>query len=205
MSRTRKGTMRSKMLIDKINDMKMKLGSKLTLRKTGKTKVYSEISAKVVNLAKRKRVEEVMEMGQDDDRMPGTERTLSDVMMVPRILMAGLGSASYKTKGSDHLASCLNHGKGNVVGQLIPVEHNRLTVSETVSVDEPAVGYMEMLEYRSLARGHLIALENKVAMEDYLEDMIQSTAMKQKANGTLFSTDRTVGEFAVGGGGVTSL
>ena len=193
------------MLIDKINDMKMKLGSKLTLRKTGKTKVHSEISAKVVNLAKRKRVEEVMDMGQDDDRMPGTERTLSDVMMVPRILMAGLRSASYKTKRSDRLASCLNHGKGNVVGQLIPVEHNRLTVSETVSVDEPAVGYMEMLEYRSLARGHLIALENKVAMEDYLEDMIQSTAMKQKANGTLFSTHRTVGEFAVGGGGVTSL
>ena len=80
--------------------------------------------------------------------MPGRDRTLSDVMMVPPILMAGLGSASYKTKGSDNLASCLNHGKGNVVGQIIPVEHNRLTVSETVSVDEPAGGYMEMLEYR---------------------------------------------------------
>ena len=37
LSRTRKGTMRSKMVIDKINDMKMKLGSKVTLRKAGKT------------------------------------------------------------------------------------------------------------------------------------------------------------------------
>ena len=33
--------MRSKMVIDEINDMKMKLGSNVTLRKTGKTKVDS--------------------------------------------------------------------------------------------------------------------------------------------------------------------
>ena len=42
-SRFRKGTMRSKMVVDEINDMKMKLGSKVTLRKAGKTKVDSEI------------------------------------------------------------------------------------------------------------------------------------------------------------------
>ena len=33
LSRTRKGTMRSKLVIDKINEMKMKLSSKVTLRK----------------------------------------------------------------------------------------------------------------------------------------------------------------------------
>ena len=38
----------------------------------------------------------------------------------------------------DFKPSCMNHGKGSVVGQLIPVEYNRLTVSETVSIDEPA-------------------------------------------------------------------
>ena len=38
LSRTRKGTMRSKILIDRINEMKMKPGSKVTLRKLGKTK-----------------------------------------------------------------------------------------------------------------------------------------------------------------------
>ena len=42
--------------------------------------------------------------------------------------------------------------KGIVVGQLVPVEYNRLTLSETVSIDEPAGGYMEMLEYRNSAR-----------------------------------------------------
>ena len=45
------------------------------------------------------------------------------------------------------------------------MEINRLTVSETVSIDEPAGGYMEMMEDRNSARGHLIALENKSAME----------------------------------------
>ena len=38
LSRTQKGTMRSKMVIDRIKEMKMKLGSKVTLRKAGKTK-----------------------------------------------------------------------------------------------------------------------------------------------------------------------
>ena len=49
-------TMRLKMMIDKVNDMKMKLGSKVTLRKTRTTKVDSAISAKAVNSAKPKRV-----------------------------------------------------------------------------------------------------------------------------------------------------
>ena len=57
LSRTRKGTMRSKIVIGKINDMKMKFGSKVTLGKTGKTKMDSQISAKAVNSAKRNRVE----------------------------------------------------------------------------------------------------------------------------------------------------
>ena len=43
LSRTRKGTMRSKVVIDKINEIKMKRGSKVTLRNAGKTNVDSEI------------------------------------------------------------------------------------------------------------------------------------------------------------------
>ena len=95
LSRTRKGTMRSKLMIDKINEMKMKLGSKVIPRRAGKTKADSEISIKAVNSAKRKRVGEVMDLGQGDDRLPGTDRMLTDVAMVPPILMAGIKSASY--------------------------------------------------------------------------------------------------------------
>ena len=98
LSRNRKGTMRSKMVIDRIKEMKMKLGSRVTLRKTGKTKVVSEISMKTVNSAKRKRVEEAMDLGQGNDRLPGTDRMLTDVARVPPILMAGIKTASYKTQ-----------------------------------------------------------------------------------------------------------
>ena len=73
LSRTREGTMRSNVMIDKINDLKMKLVSKMTRRKAGKTKVDSEISVKADNSAKRKRVEEAMDMGQGDDQLPGTD------------------------------------------------------------------------------------------------------------------------------------
>ena len=97
LSRTRKGTMRSKLMIGKINEMKMKLGSKVTLRKAGKTKVDSEISIKAVNSAKRKRVEEAMDLGQGDDRLPGTGKMLPDIAMVPPILMAGIKSTGYKS------------------------------------------------------------------------------------------------------------
>ena len=122
-------------------------------------------------------------MGQGDDGLTGTDRMLTDRAMVPLILMAGLKYASYKTKTCDGatlemeiLSQCgestmkdfkpspMNHGKGSVVEQLVPVEYNRLTVSETVSIDEPACGYMKMLEYRNSARGHLIALEDKSTM-----------------------------------------
>ena len=205
--------MRSKLVIDKINAMKMKLGSIVMSRRVGKTKVDSEISMKAVNSAKRKRIEEVMNLGQSDYQLPGTDKMLTDIAMVPPILMARIKSTGYKSKRSDRtltgaalemeiLSQCgestmkdfkpstMNHGKGSVAGQLIPVEYNRLTVSETVSIDEPTGGYMEMLEYRNSARGWLVmALEDGKAMEGYLETMLQGTTLKQKAYGTLASSD----------------
>ena len=72
----------------------------------------------------------------------------------------------------DFKPSPMNHGKGGVSGQLVPVEYNRLTVSETVSIDEPAGVYMEMLEYRNSARGYVMAREDKSAMESYLETIL---------------------------------
>ena len=147
--------------------------------------------------------------------MPGTVRKLTDVAMVPPNLMAGIKSTGYKSNRSDRtltgatlemeiLSQCgestmkdfkpspMNHGKGSVAGQLAPVEYNRLTVSETVSIDEPAGGYMEMLEYRNSARGYVMALEDKSAMVGYLETMLQGTTLKQKAYGTLAASEMQV-------------
>ena len=186
----------------------MKLGSKVIPKRAGKTKVHSEISIRAVNSAKRKRFEEVMDLGQGDYQLPGTDRMLTDVAMMPPILMAGIKSTGYNSKRSDRTltgatlemeifsqygespmkdfkASPMNHGKGSVAGKLVPVEYNRLIVSETVSIDEPAGGYMEMLECRKSARGYVMALEDKSAMEGYLETTLQGTTLKQKAYGTL--------------------
>ena len=55
------------MVIGKTKDTKKKLDSVLTLRKTGKAKVESDISIKIVNSAKQNRVEEAIDMGQGDD------------------------------------------------------------------------------------------------------------------------------------------
>ena len=201
LSRIRKGTMRSKLVIDKINEMKMKLGSRVMPRRVGKTKVDSEISMKAVNSAKRKRVEEAMDLGQGDYQLPGTNRMLTDVAMGPLILMAGIKSTGYKstltgaTLEMEILSQCgestvkdfkpspMNHGKGSVAGQLVPVEYNRLTVSETVSIDEPAGGYMEMLEYRNSARRYVMALEDEKAMEGYLETMLRAPPSSRRRTG----------------------
>ena len=48
---------------------------------------------------------------------------------------------------------------------------------------------MEMLEYRNSARGYVMALEDKSAMEGYLETILQGTTLKQKAYGTLRSSE----------------
>ena len=49
---------------------------------------------------------------------------------------------------------------------------------------------MEILEYRNSARGYVMALEDKSAMEGYLETMLQGTTLKQKAYGTLASAEK---------------
>ena len=54
-----------------------------------------DLSAKDVNSAKRMRVRVVMEMGQGHNKLPCTSRTMTDVTIVPPILMTGLRSASY--------------------------------------------------------------------------------------------------------------
>ena len=88
-----------------------------------------------------------MDLGQGDDRLPGTDRLLTDVAVVSPILMAGKKLVIYKAKKSNRtltgatlemeiLSQCeestpkdfkpspMNHGKGSVVGQLVPVEYN---------------------------------------------------------------------------------
>ena len=72
---------------------------------------------------------------------------------------------------------CMKHEQGSILRLLIPVEYNRLAVSDTVSIDEPAGVYMEMVECRNSARGHLIATRRKYKAH--------GTMKRQKVCGTL--------------------
>ena len=150
---------------------------------------------------------------------------LTDVAMVPPILKAGLKSASYKTKRSDRtltgatlemeiLSQCgestlkhfkpssMNHGKGSVVGQLIPV-------SETVLIDEPAGGYMEMVE-ETRQRTLNCSRKQKCYVRLLRDD---DTKRKHEAEGTWKSdlfrdargTARPVGEPTMESSSVTAL
>ena len=62
-------------------------------------------------------------------------------------LMSQCGENTLK----DFKPSSLNHGKGSDVGQLILVEYNRLTVSETVAIDDPAGGFVVTVKCRKSA------------------------------------------------------
>ena len=77
--------MLSIIVIDQINDMKMKLGSKLKLRKIGKTKVDMKFQQRL-----------------------STQPNESASKRVPLILMAGLRSASYMTKRKDRTLTRAN-------------------------------------------------------------------------------------------------
>ena len=105
----------------------------------------------------------------------------------------------------------MNHGEGSVIGQLTPVTYNRLTVSDTVSSYEPAGGQMEMKDYRNSARGHLIALENKGAMECYLEKNDTGHGDKAKSIWNLSylrnarGNSGSIGDFALESSSTTSL
>ena len=137
----------------------------------------------------------------ENGRLQGISKG-TDSSAVSPILLARLRSASYKVARSDRTLtgatlevgilsqggdstlrdfkpSRMNHGEESVVRQMIPVKRSRLTVSDTVTIDEPAGGYIEMMEFRNSARVHLIALLGKGALRYYLEGII--TTIKQKA------------------------
>ena len=102
LSRTRKGTMRSKLVVKKINNLKLKMGSTVMLRKTVQREMSSEPPAKAANTAKGKQREDAVDMGQDDHRLQATSEIMVNKTMIPPILMAELRStANYKTNKSD--------------------------------------------------------------------------------------------------------
>ena len=81
--------MRSKMVIDRLNEMKMKLGSKVTLRKAVKQKWIPKSRSKLSTQPKENASKKPWTW--DRVMIDSLELTdwLTDIAMVPPILMAG--------------------------------------------------------------------------------------------------------------------
>ena len=69
------------------------------------------------------------------------------------------------------------------------VEYSRITVPDSVHVGDPAGGYVEMLKARNSARGHLMAWNEKQAMQEYLKELTANSNLNWKKYGTVMSSE----------------
>ena len=168
--------------------------------------VKSKASTVVASLA---RVASSGENGQGDGAtLAGGEKE----NLIPPMLLAGLTTAATKSKknartladtklemevisqcGSggldDYKPSRTNMARMKLEGQLDVVEYSGITVSDSVHVGDPAGGYVEMLKARNSARGHLMAWNEKQAMQEYLKELTENSNLNRKENGTVMSSE----------------
>ena len=74
-------------------------------------------------------------------------------------------------------------------GQLGVVEYSRITVPDSVHLGDPAGGYIEMLRATNSARGHMMAWDEKQAMQDYLKELKENSNLSRKEYGTVMSSE----------------
>ena len=168
--------------------------------------VKSKVSTVVASLA---RVARSGESGQGDGAtLAGGEKENP----IPPMLLAGLTTTATKLKKSartladtklemeiisqcgsggleDYRPSRINMAKLKLEGQLDVVEYSRITVPDSVHVGDPAGGYVEMLKARNSARGHLMAWNEKQAMQEYLKELTENSNISRKEYGTVMSSE----------------
>ena len=132
--------------------------------------------------------------------------------LIPPVLLAGLTTTATRSKknvrtlaetklemevishcGSggldDYKPSRINMARMKLEGQIDVVEYSRITVSDSVHVGDPAGGYVEMLKARNSARGHLMAWNEKQAMQEYLRELTENSNLNRKEHGTVMSSE----------------
>ena len=60
------------------------------------------------------------------------------------------------------------------------VENSLITVPDSVHMEDPAGGYVEMVKARNSARGHFVASSKKHAMQEYLKELTEDSNLKQR-------------------------
>ena len=182
--------------------LKGKTGSRAVNQKVAKSKA-STVVASLAGVAHSG------ESGQGDGSMlAGGEKE----NLIPPMLLAGLTRTATRSKknartladtklemevisqcGSggldDYKPSRTNMARMKLEGQLDVVEYSRITVPDSVHVGDPAGGYVEMLKARNSARGHLMAWNEKQAMQEYLRELMENSNLNRKEYGTVMSSE----------------
>ena len=111
-------------------------------------------------------------------------RTLADTKLEMEVInQCGSGGLD------DYKPSRTNMARMKLEGQLDVVEYSRITVPDSVHVGDPAGGYVEMMKARNSARGHLMAWNEKQAMQEYLKELTENSNLKRKEYGTVMSSE----------------
>ena len=117
-------------------------------------------------------------------RSKKTARTLADTKLEMEVI-SQCGSGGLE----DYRPSRINMAKLKLEGQLDVVEYSRITVPESVHMGDPAGGYVEMLKARNSARGHLMAWNEKPAMQEYLKGLTENSNFNRREYGTVMSSE----------------
>ena len=89
----------------------------------------------------------------------------------------------------DYKPSRTNMARMKLEGQLDVVDYSRITVPDSVHVGDLAGGYVEILKARNSARGHLMAWNEKQAMQEYLKELTENSNFNRKEYGTVMSSE----------------
>ena len=111
-------------------------------------------------------------------------RTLADTKLEME-LISECGSGGL----DDYKPSQTYMARMKLAGQLYVVEYSRITVPDSVHMEDPAGGYVEMLKARNSARGHLMAWNEKQAVQEYLRELTENSNLNRKEYGTVMSSE----------------
>ena len=110
-------------------------------------------------------------------------RTLADTKLEMEVIsQCGSGVLD------DYKPSRINMARMKLEGQLGVVEYSRITVPDSAHMGDPARD-VEMLKARNSARGHLMAKNEKQAMQEYWKELTENSNLNPKEYGTVMSSE----------------
>ena len=162
-----------------------------TISQTAKVKIFRKWARRWCDAGRgRKRKENLIPpmllagLTRTATRSKKNARNLADTKLEMEVI-SQCGSGGF----DDYKPSRTNMARMKQEGQLDVVEYSRITVPDSVHVGDPAGGYVEMMKARNSARGHLMAWNEKQAMQEYLKELTENSNLKRKEYGTVMSSE----------------